>query len=249
MWWQAFCPWLHGYIECDSLCFVSRLSKPSSTDFRLHRIAAVVRVGGRTHTRSINILHDYRICMNDILLMCLCAPASYNLLTYLSKITELNVRYQTHQFWICIQWQAFCSTSSRTTTIQAHCISWASGLPLSLTIKSTANRISVSFACLDGNVRIVDMFSSRISTSKWSTYHFGNTSKFYAFCCHFNTDVAERDIPMNNLCMWAEMRKNFEYDMRQNWYEAELMCLVVRPCILKRITIAYSVYSLSATLF
>lgn len=98
MWWQAFCPWLHGYIECDSLCFVSRLSKPSSTDFLLHRRGA----GGRTHTRSINILHDYRICMNDILLMCLCAPASYNLLTHLSKITELNVRYQIHQFWICI---------------------------------------------------------------------------------------------------------------------------------------------------
>lgn len=36
------------------------------------------------------------------LLMCLCAPASYNLLTHLSEITELNLRYQTHQFWICI---------------------------------------------------------------------------------------------------------------------------------------------------
>lgn len=80
--------------------------------------------------------------------------------------------------------------------------------------------LSLSHVSIHGNVRVVDMFSSRISTSKWSTYHFGNTSKFYAFCCHFNTDVAERDIPMNNLWMWAEMRKNVEYDMRQSWYEA-----------------------------
>lgn len=137
------------------IAFVSRLSKSSSSS---------------TFLPFHHVITNGQICMNDILLMCLCAPASYNLLTHLSKITELNVR---HQFWICIHFMFY------THIFSAFVVSLASGLLVSLTnvTKSTANTQSLSLVSIHRNMHIaLDTFSP--SYFKWTHIIFGNTSKF-----------------------------------------------------------------------
>lgn len=172
---------------------------------------------------------NYRIWTERHLLMCLCAPASYNLLTHLSKITELNVYAIKHINFGFVRFTGISSVFVRVTehfTIQTLALSIymcvvaevETGFRLQSIVDSTLEH---TFKCIQHShthdscrfttAAAFDIIHRCDEAASSSKVHiaiiFGNTSKFYAFPSRFNTDVVERDIPMNIVCLCLKCGK------------------------------------------